>query len=123
MELIPYLESQATFIDDFLKARLPRLKFVKPLASFIGFIDCIDIMESVKKDAQANPVLYDPTISPSGGLLSRFFGQRAAVAMNDGTWFGKDYHSFVRFNFGTQKSKVEAALERMEKAVSLLPYS
>ena len=121
MELIPYLESQATFIDDFLKARIPRLKFVKPLASFIGFIDCIDIMESVKKDAQANPVLYDPTISPSGGLLSRFFGQRAAVAMNDGTWFGKDYHSFVRFNFGTQKSKVEAALERMEKAVSLLP--
>ncbi len=121
MELLPYLEDQAIFIDNFLKKRIPGLKFVKPAASFIAFIDCKDILESVKKDAEANPALYDPTQSPSGGLLSRFFGLRAAVAMNDGTWFGKDYYAFVRFNFGTQRTKVEEALIRMEKAVSLLP--
>jgi cysteine-S-conjugate beta-lyase len=121
MELLPYLEGQAAFIDNFLKERIPSLKFVKPAASFIAFIDCTDILESVRKDAAANPTLYDSSRSPSGGLLSRFFGQRASVAMNDGTWFGKDYYSFVRINFGTQRSKLEEALIRMEKAVSRLP--
>ena len=117
MELIGYLESQADFIETFIRERIPRLRFVKPQASFIGFFDCSSILEDVKRDAEHHPELYDPTRSPEGGLLSRFFGQRAGIVMNDGTWFGERYGQFVRFNFGAQRSRVEEALLRIAKAI------
>ncbi len=120
MELIGYLESQADFIETFIRERIPRLRFIKPQASFIGFFDCSDILADVERDAVDHPELYNPHISPEGGLLSRFFGQRAGIAMNDGSWFGERYGQFVRFNFGTQRSRVEEALRRIAKAVDTL---
>jgi len=117
MELIEYLESQVEFINTFIQKHIPRLRFIKPQASFIGFFDCTDILDDVKREAENHPELYDPASSPDGGLLSRFFGQRAGIAMNDGTWFGERYGQFVRFNFGTQRARVEDALLRIAKAV------
>jgi len=120
MELLDYLEDQARFIENFIRERIPRICFIKPQASFIAFLDCIDILADVKRDAEHHPKLYDPASSPDGGLLSRFFGQRAGIMMNDGTWFGERYGQFVRFNFGTQRSRVEEALLRIAKAVDNL---
>jgi len=120
-DLIAYLQGNISFMASFFKERLPSLTFIKPEASFIGFIDCADIMGLVDQDALANPQLYDPKKSPNGGLLSRFFGLRAKVALNDGTWFGGDaYRSFVRFNYGTNKERIAAALMRMEDAIKFL---
>jgi cystathionine beta-lyase len=120
MELLDYLENQARFIETFTKERIPRLRFIKPQASFIAFFDCNDILADVERDAQNHPELYDPASSPDGGLLSRFFGQRAGIMMNDGTWFGERYGQFVRFNFGTRRAGVEEALLRIAKAVDAL---
>ena len=53
-------------------------------------------------------------------MLSRFFGVNAAVAMNDGTWFGDSWKGFVRFNYGTSRERVMKALERIVKAVKSL---
>lgn len=120
-ELLLYLQENIAFMESFFKKRLPRLSFIKPEASFIAFIDCSAIVPLVEKDALAFPELYDDKKSPNGGLLSRFFGLRAEVALNDGTWFGGDaYRGFVRFNYGTRKERVSLALERMEKAIKFL---
>ncbi|HKM07448.1 MAG TPA: aminotransferase class I/II-fold pyridoxal phosphate-dependent enzyme [Sphaerochaeta sp.] len=120
-QLLVYLQENIAFMEDFFKERLPSLAFIKPKASFIAFIDCVAIIPLVEKDALANPDLYDPKKSPNGGLLSRFFGLRAEVALNDGTWFGGDaYRGFVRFNYGTRRESVGSALERMEKAIRFL---
>lgn len=117
-ELLGYLQGNIAFMEDFFKERLPELAFIKPEASFIAFLDCSAIVGLVEKDALANPELYDAKKSPNGGLLSRFFGLRAEVALNDGTWFGGDaYRGFVRFNYGTRRESIASALERMEKAI------
>ena len=52
-----------------------------------------------------------------GGVLSRFFGVDASVAMNDGTWFGDQYYNFIRFNYGTSLDMVQTGLERIAKAI------
>lgn len=121
MELITYLEGNCNLIDQFCKERIPGMTFIRPEASFIGFIDCSGILPLVEKDAKSNPTLYDPTFSPAGGVLSRFFGQRASVAVNDGTWFGGDsYRTFVRFNYGVRCENIKHAFERIERAVNAL---
>jgi len=120
-ELIRYLQGNIAFMEDFIKERLPSLAFIRPQASFIAFIDCSGIVPLVEQDAKAFPQLYDEKNSPDGGLLSRFFGLRANVALNDGTWFGGEpYRDFVRFNYGTRKENVASALERMEKSIKVL---
>ena len=40
--------------------------------------------------------------------------------MNDGTWFGKGYPSFLRLNYGTDRKRIIKALERIEKAIKAL---
>ena len=121
MDLLDYLQGNVGFIDQYCRLHIPQIKPVKPKASFITFFDCREILPLVEKDALANPQLYDPKKSPAGGLLSRFFGLRAQVALNDGTWFGGEaYRQFVRFNYGTQRASIESALKRMEQAVQFL---
>jgi len=119
-DLTVFLDSQANHIGHVLESRTASLRLVKPEASFIAFIDCQAIMDRVKADALATPQVYDSRQSPDGGLLSRFFGQRAGIAMNDGSWFGQGYGGFVRFNFGTSRHLVDIALERIISAVEHL---
>ncbi len=123
-ELLAYLQENISFMDAFFKERLPSLTFIRPEASFIAFIDCSAIIGLVEQDALAFPDLYDVKKSPNGGLLSRFFGLRSEVALNDGTWFGgDDYRAFVRFNYGTRKERIACALERVEQAIKFLEES
>jgi len=119
--LVDHLNDQAEFIEHYLYERTPSLTFIAPQASFIALIDCARIIRLVEQDAALHPELYNPELSPNGGLLSRFFGQRAGVAVNDGTWFGGDaYRRFVRFNFAAPRVRVAAALDRMAGAVEEL---
>lgn len=119
--LLSYLQKNASLVEGFLAKRIPQLVFIKPEASFIGLVDCSLIMDLVEEDRKAHPELYDEQKSPGGGLLSRFFGQRAGLAFNDGTWFGGDaYRHFIRLNYGTPTSNVERALTKMEEAVNFL---
>ena len=115
-----HLVSQARIIGERLEHSGTGLRFVAPEASFIGLIDCTAILAKVEADAARNPELYRSATSPEGGILSRFFGQRAGIAMNDGSWFGAHYGNFVRFNYGTTKAAVEQAIEAMLAAVNRL---
>ena len=122
-ELRSHLASQIEQISSLLNSSSSGLSLVTPEASFIAFIDCSSIYDAVLEDAAAHPALYEKRTSPQGGLLSRFFGQRAGIAMNDGSWFGTGYKYFVRFNYGTQTSAVSQAISAMIQAVEGLPYS
>lgn len=121
MQLIGYLQENARFIDSYLKQHCPELAFHIPRASFISLIDGKAILPLIEKDAKKHPEIYTDENGRISGLMSRFFGHYASVACNDGTWFGgDDYKQFIRFNFGVRRERIQAALERMTKAVEEL---
>ncbi len=117
-ELCKYLEENASFIRTYFEKNVPELKLVNGDASFVTFIDCASIYDKVKAKAESNKERYKG--GEGGGILSRFFGVEAAVAMNDGTWFGDEYYNFVRFNYGTSRERVKEAVENIAKAVKAL---
>nr|WP_321307423.1 aminotransferase class I/II-fold pyridoxal phosphate-dependent enzyme [uncultured Sphaerochaeta sp.] len=120
-ELLTYLQDNLAYIEETLQKHVPEIVCIKPKASFITLLDCSALLPLVEKDRDAHPELYDSKKSPGGGLLSRYFGQRAKVAFNDGTWFGgEEYRKFVRINFGTQRIRLEQAMERIIRAVEVL---
>ena len=117
-ELCSYLEGNAEFIRNYLKENCPEIVFANGDASFVTFLDCSEIYDKIKAKVEANPSRYQG--GKEGGILSRFFGVEAGVAMNDGTWFGDQYYNFVRFNYGTSRDMVKEGLERITKAVKAL---
>lgn len=121
MQLIPYLEANAQFIINWLRRNVPAITMIEPHATFVSFLDCRDILPLVELDAKAHPEIYNHRLFPSGGMIGRFFGKYAHLALQDGTWFGgEEYKQFVRFNYGTQRTVVEDALERIKGAVDYL---
>lgn len=116
-ELCTYLGENAKLISDYLEKNVEGIRMVKGNASFVTFLDCSGVYEKIKAKVEKNEDKYK---AESGGVLSRFFGVEAGVAMNDGTWFGDRYKEFVRFNYGTSRKYVLGALERIKKAVDSL---
>ena len=116
--LCRYLEENADFIREFLKENCPEIRITNGDASFVVFLDCTEIFDKAKKKTEEAPERYAG--GDGGGILSRFFGAEAGIAMNDGTWFGDEYRGFVRFNYGTSRDMVRIALERISEAVKAL---
>ena len=116
-DLCKYLGENAELITSFFAENDLWIKMVNGKASFVTFLDCTGVYDTIKKRVEETPEKYEST---SGGVLSRFFGVEASVAMNDGSWFGDQYYKFVRFNYGTSRDKVYNALLRIKKAVESL---
>lgn len=115
-ELCTYLGENAQFIRSYIENNIPKLRFANAEASFVAFIDCSNIFESVKRDMERHPEAYDG----DHFIMSHFFGHYAGICMNDGSWFGSRYAPFVRFNYGTSREMVEKGLAAMKRAVDQL---
>lgn len=111
--LSKYLGENANLVSSFLEKNTD-IRMVNGNASFVTFLDCSKVFDDIKAYTEKNRERFDAT---GGGILSRFFGLEAGVAMNDGTWFGKEYEKFVRFNYGTKREMVEEALKRIKNAL------
>lgn len=121
LEAIEVLEDNARFIENYTKEKIPYIKPLKAQASFICFWDCRALLPFIEKDAKMNKELYNSRIAKQSGLVSMFFGTRAEVCLNDGTWFGdEEYKGYVRFNYGTSLDDIKEALSKIEKAVNQL---
>jgi cystathionine beta-lyase len=94
---LAYLDGNRRFIADFLRERLPAVRYAPPEATYLAWLDC--------------RALELP------GSPQRFFLERAGVALSDGAVFGTAGEGFVRLNFATSRAIVAEILERMAKAV------
>ena len=111
--LSEYLGENANLVSSFLEKNTD-IRMVNGNASFVTFLDCSKVFDAIKAYTEKNRERFN---AAGGGILSRFFGLEAGVAMNDGTWFGKEYEKFVRFNYGTKREMVEEALKRIKNAL------
>ncbi len=109
-KLCKYLKDNYDYISSFFEENKLGIKAVKSNASFVVFLDCAKIYPRIKEKMN----------DESENILSHFFGKYAFVAVNDGTWFGKEYYTFVRFNYGTNREEIKSALERIKKAIESL---
>lgn len=93
-----YITENVRFVDEFLKAKLPKIKVYPPQASFLVWLDCRDM-----KLSQADLV----------GL----FQDKAGLLLNDGSMFGPGGEGFMRLNVGCPRSVLSTALNALKKAV------
>lgn len=93
-----YVIENINFVDEYLKKNIPQIKVYRPQASFLVWLDCRELK------------LTQPE-------LVQLFEDKAGLALNDGTMFGKEGEGFMRLNIGCPRSILNQALESLKKAI------
>jgi len=97
-QMLRYVEGNIDFLIDYCQKYIPKIKPLRPQASFLVWLDCRGLGLSHRQ------------------LIDLFVNQ-AHLALNDGEMFGPGGEGFMRLNVGTQRSVLKAALERLKAAL------
>ncbi|MBE9468198.1 MAG: putative C-S lyase [Bacteroidetes bacterium] len=96
-QLIDYVQDNINFAYNFVAKNMPKIKVVKPEATFLIWFDC------------RNLNLNDEE-------LTKFFVNEAKVGLNVGNTFGKGGEGFMRMNVACPQSLLLQGLERIKVA-------
>jgi cysteine-S-conjugate beta-lyase len=96
-QLLQYLWENYRVLEDFFKTRLPKVKVMKPDATYLIWIDFREY--GMKNDE-----------------LMKFTIENAGVGLNDGGRFGTGGDGWLRINIGCPRSILVEALERLGNA-------
>lgn len=97
-QMIAYIEKNIQYVIDYCRQYIPYIIPFRPQASFLVWLDC-------RKLGLSQPELVN------------LFVDKAALALNDGSMFGKEGDGFMRMNIGTSRYIISDALDRLKKAV------
>lgn len=97
--MLHYVEQNILFIEEYCKTHLPKIKPLRPEASFLVWLDC-----------RALGLNHEQLID--------LFVNKAHLALNDGEMFGKGGAGFMRVNVGTPRAILTKALEQLTEAVA-----
>ena len=97
-QVLGYLQGNIDFSENYLKEHVPGIGMIRPQASYLVFLDCRALGLPQEK-------------------LARLFAEKAHLALNDGTMFGKPGEGFMRLNVGCPRSVLQKALEQLSAAV------
>jgi cystathionine beta-lyase len=98
-QVLVYMEENIKFMTDFIDKRLPKIKVIKPEATYIIWLDCREL--GVEN-------MFDLLIN------------KAKVMLTEGSLFGIGGKGFQRINIACPRSTLEKALLRIEKAIKSL---
>jgi len=93
-QLLSYLEGNVRFLDDYLKKNMPKIRLVKPEATYLMWLDCADL-------------------GFSGDTLADFFINQSLVGVSRGDGFGPEGASFVRLNVGCPRATLKKGLDQI----------
>lgn len=100
-EVVPHLQGNRDFVQRFLAERIPAIRFHRPRATYLAWLDCSALALEV---------------APAAHFL-----QHARVALSDGRLFGSGFEDCVRLNFATSRPILREILERMARSLEPAP--
>ena len=101
-QLLAYLPGNIRYLDETLKAKMPKIKLIQPKGTYLMWMDCREL-------------------GLDDSALEDFITQKAAVGLDKGIWFGAHAGSgFVRMNVACPRAIVEEAMTRLQQAYDAL---
>lgn len=97
-ELIMYVNGNFEYLYDFVEKRLPMLKCIKAEGTYLAWIDM-------------------RALSLNNEQLEDLMLNKAFLQLDEGYIFGESGSGFERINLAMPRYELQAALERMEKAI------
>ncbi|MDE5660797.1 MAG: PatB family C-S lyase [Muribaculaceae bacterium] len=96
--MLSYIEDNVRFVEEFCRDNLPGIRPVRPDASFLIWLDC-------------------RALGLNQAELVDLFINKAGLALNDGSIFGKQGEGHMRFNIGFPRAMLLEALTRLSQVL------
>lgn len=93
-EALKYIEENIIFTENFFAENLPKIKVIRPEASFLVWLDCRGLGLNQKE-------------------LVDYFVNKARLALNDGSMFGPEGTGYMRLNVACPRTMLEKALRQL----------
>lgn len=100
-QMLAYIEASVEAVEEFVAENIPQIKVFRPQASFLLWLDCRQLNLS-----------HDELVD--------LFVNKARMALNDGTMFGKEGEGFMRLNIGSPRKVIIDSLARLSDAIKSL---
>lgn len=97
-QMLEYVQGNIDFTEHYLKEHVSGIGMIRPQASYLIFLDCRGLGLPQEE-------------------LVRFFVEKARLALNDGTMFGKPGEGFMRLNVGCPRPILQKALQQLSAAL------
>lgn len=97
-EMLEYVEGNIRLVKEYCEKNIPGIRVVVPDASYLVWLDCRGLGLNQEE-------------------LTDLFVNKARVALNDGTMFGKEGEGMMRLNVGTPRSIIKEILERIKLGI------
>ena len=96
-QCLAYIQGNIDYVDAFLQEHTPKIKAIRPQASFLLWLDCREM--GLSQEA-----------------LNDFFVDKAHLALNNGVAFGEEGEGFMRLNVASPRSVLEQAMKQLKEA-------
>ncbi|RAK18682.1 cystathionine beta-lyase [Anoxybacillus vitaminiphilus] len=100
-DLLKYIEKNVELTCSFIERHLPKLKVMKPEATYLVWIDCRNLQKSDQE-------------------LKQLLLQKGKIAVEPGNKFGEDGSGFIRLNVACTRETLQEALKRLATALAEL---
>ncbi|MEA2101909.1 MAG: PatB family C-S lyase [Thermodesulfobacteriota bacterium] len=97
-ELMAYLEKSLDFLMAYFAQRIPDITPIRPEGTYLVWLDC-------------------SRLGMDDETLKRFFMEKCGLGLDNGPIFGPSGSGFQRINIACPRSRLEQALEGIEKAI------
>lgn len=123
-QLVTYIDGTHDFVAQFISARLPMIRYVKPEATYLAWLDVTGVADRIGAKALAEAhnrtkPSSAPSLTPEQ-MVERFFVKHAKVHLNQGASYGDGGANHMRMNIATSRALVERALTNMANAMNNL---
>jgi cystathionine beta-lyase len=120
-QLVAYIDGNHDFVASFISANMPLVKFVKPQATYLAWLDVSKVAEKIGARELAaaanksNSAFLKP-VTPEN-MVERYFVTNAKVQINAGSSYGYGGAGHMRMNIATSRKTLELALTNMANAL------
>lgn len=119
-QLVAYIDGSFNYVESFIAANMPLVKFVKPQGTYLAWLDMTALADKIgtkEMAAEANrkKEVGAPNVTPEQ-MLERYLVEHAKVHMNAGSSYGTGGAGHMRMNSGTSRKLLELALNNMASA-------
>lgn len=117
-QLLPYIDGNHQFVEDYLREKLPLIKYTRAQGTYLGWLDVSQVLDRIgaKQKAAAESTSEKPVTPEMVG--QKWFAENAKVVMNPGSEYGTGGEGHMRMNLGTSRKLIELALNNIASAVS-----
>ncbi len=116
-QLLPYIDNNHKFVENFLRKNLPEVSYTKSEGTFLSWLHFDEIMDEVGvvEKSAASQATNTPKMETE--VFKAWLVDHAGVQLNHGEYYGKGGERCMRMNIGCSRKVLAEALNRIADAV------